>query len=350
MEEFEACVNKIFYCGFSVVVDMGNGEYKIIYISKYPPINSLSPDFTKMSPVEDCYPDTISKEGYINFIRSDEPRQVNGNWKGGIWGDNNFTITGTYWFPGLFIGDTIIIRKIRDGIIPYQNDFNTIDIITNSDNEAWSCLSSWNNFDYQCYATDESVSQYANDVFFCRLSDNSDNPNKYIKMLKRGEGINIDFQHKITCCSGEHIQKDDIDYRESIIRTVKEELGLPDNTILKCYLLKLVDDDRLGRDPRYVKYSTMDNGSEVEFGIDRNSLSNVYALVIQSDIEPEEDIQSDTEEINNKWWEDINDVLKRVPEEEFMLETHFEYLQLFNDALDKFIKLPDHEKENLLFV
>ena len=121
-------------------------------------------------------------------------------------GSNNFTLTSKNWFSGLWIGDKIKVQIIKEGIIKYSNKpFIDEDIILpNTEMNALSCNSLWNDKLYSFYMTDNPMPQYATDTLFLWSSPKD----LLIKILKRNSGDNIDFPEKIIPAGGEHLQPD----------------------------------------------------------------------------------------------------------------------------------------------
>jgi ADP-ribose pyrophosphatase YjhB (NUDIX family) len=354
-------VNKIFYCGFSIVVRLENGSQKVIYVQKFPPASgTTSPIMANptLNP-EELKADVQTRDEMIAFWNHPASRQVNGEWKGGEWGSNNLVTTDATWLTGTFIGDTIRCEIIADGIIKFNgsNEFAAeTAIIAGTENKALSCNIALNGRKYSCYLTDQVMPQVAIDVLF--VYKNKQNK-KFIKLLKRGEGANVDMPKRIMPGAGEHLEPGlDPTFKAGILRAVQEEIGIPPETLSQCYVLNVGVFNDPGRDPRYWSYSyPRENASDgkrsksvINFGINRGSQSNAYILYINmdSDAEPREDASPlDTVEVNKKWWHPLDQVF-RIPEDKWMIIDHHKIVDRASRALDEFDRLSLAEKETKL--
>lgn len=326
-----------------------NVEGKVIYFQKFPPaLNTTnSPDFGRLSRDDELSSDNhIRRETFINFIRDNNLYQANGDWKGGEWGSNNFLTS-----IGLYIGDYVKIEIIKQGIIPFKggNPFNDeYDIIRDSESSAWSC-----NLHYERdgreeifsgYLTDEAMGQYAIDVLF--ISEN-ELEERYIKILKRGlSNPNVDNPETFMPGAGEHKEPGlDIKFKDGIIRAVKEEIGIPDETLSLCYLLNVGKFDNAKRDSRYWSYTTIQDDNIVKFGIERYSSTEVSILYIKhhSSLQPKETIQLDIIEVGKKFWVNLND--PKLQNLTWMIPEHGEYIKKSNEIIERFKELSKDEKD-----
>lgn len=337
MSTFRLTITKLMYCGFIGRIE---GQNKVVYCIKYPSLDTKKPNFESESKPEELETDEhIEKSTFIDFVNSEETRQANGMWKGGRWGSNNFTVTSENWLPGLWIGDTLEITLIKEGIIKYKASFFNIDdeIIKNTEDKAISSNAIWKNNIYPIYITDDIMPQKACDKLFIWCS-----PNKtMIKVMRRGFGPNVDSPNRIIPAAGEHLEPDqNLESRSHILWTINQEIGIPESTLNECYLLNLGDYSDDGRDPRYWSYSSIQPKSFfserniVEFGVKRYSTTNAQILLLLTDdnVEPLEIMHEDHEEIKSKWWEDINTILDNYNENEWMLEDHMKFIP---DAINK---------------
>jgi hypothetical protein len=342
--EFE--VTKIIYCGFVARIINTN---KVLYFAKFPPAQSTcSPNLSVESSDEEIKSDIVTKKTMINFINSTDIYQIDGSWKGGKWGSNNFTITSNTWLPQLWIGDKFILNKIKNGIIKFKPEhFNDNDIIIeNTENSAWSCNITWYNRIYSVYVTDQVMEQHATDTLFC-WSQKENLDELKIKLAQRNYGPNVDCPGKIIPCAGEHIQPEQPkNIRELALIAINEEIGLPKKTISECYLIPLgiYDDD--GRDPRYWTYSMLQNKKIITCGVERKSTAVASILYIESDTMPTEISYTDKEEIKKKWWSKYNS-LSNYSEELWMLKSHFEFFNDLKPTIRKFKLLKNEEKLKL---
>jgi hypothetical protein len=338
-------VLKLTYCGFSAQVI---GTEKVVYCWLFPPVlnTTKAPDFNSPSSSEELRPDShIHKEVFVDFIKSPETRQVNGTWKGGVWGANNFTVSSTKWFPGMYIGDMFDCELTHVGILKSQA------ILSNSEKTAWTCNGMWNGQFYTFYMTDNLMPQKASDKLWMWGCKN--NPRKLrIKVMKRCSGPDIDFHGKNAPTAGEHLEPDQSnDERELALFAINQEIGIPKTTLSKCYFLPLGTYDLPGRDPRYWSYSTIQDNIVVTFGLERPSSSEAHILYIETDddVEPEETEQEDTEEIKKKWWESVYTIFKSYSESDWMLEDHMRFIPDSTNRIERFSRLSLEEKLQFKF-
>lgn len=349
-----ATVNKITYCGFSAVIPSSN---KVIYCHKYPPNSgTIKPNFDNIDQVAN-FDNHVRRETFIKFINNTSSRQANKRWKGGQWGENNFTVTSENWFSGLFIGDTIEVAILAEGIIKfspsaYQTD-TTYQIISGTESKALTCVSTWDGSTYNFYMTDNVMPQDASDTLFVWSS-----PKKtMIKVMRRGKGKNVDSPARKIPCAGEHVepgQKEDD--RSRAMEDLNQEIGIPSKTISLCYLIPLGEYADPGRDPRYWTYSEFQDGKIIEFGFERASKTKARIVFIETEdeVEPHEVDPEDTNEIGAKWWADINTILNSSKpgeniEDDWMLEDHMRFIPDTINKLEWFKQLSKEEKESYRF-
>jgi 8-oxo-dGTP pyrophosphatase MutT (NUDIX family) len=328
-------INKIYYCGFSMVVPIEGGE-KVIYVQKFPPAaGTTSPNM--LVPTEGSSSsltfDGVSRETLINFWISTDSIQVNGLWKGGEWGTDNLITTSSDWFSGAFIGDEITLNIIADCIKNF--DFkkqgspftDSTPFKEGSEGKALSCNGSFGDKSYGCYITEQVMPQFANDVLFIYKNIRNE---KFIKLLRRGpSNPTVDMPLRIMPGAGEHLEPGEgignaKAKEESIRRAVQEEIGIPPETIGSCATISLGVFSDPGRDPRYWHYTAVQDGNNIEFGIDRGSTSYGYILYYKSDTDnaPIEVRQSDTIEIGEKRWIPFNRELLEIPDDQWMIIDH----------------------------
>lgn len=334
--------------GYNIASINING--KVIYFQKFPPASytTISPNFKRESREDELTSDKhIRKETFLNFIKDTNLYQENGDWKGGEWGSNNFLTS-----IGLYIGDMIRIKIVKEGIIPFQGgkEFKEDQNIVSDSNElAWSCnlyyLRDGVEDVFSGYLTDEPMGQYAIDVLF--ISENELN-DRFIKILKRGSSNpNVDNPETWMPGAGEHKETGlDIKFKDGVIRAVREEIGIPDETLSECYLLYVGKFDNAKRDPRYWSFTTKQDSNLVSFGIDRYSNTEVSILYIKhhSSCQPKETMQLDVIEVGSKLWVNLND--RKLDRLTWMIPEHKEYLNLANNRIDNFNKLSIEDQEN----
>lgn len=333
-------INNLSYCAVSAVYD---GK-KVLYLQKFPPATgTFAPKMDVQSSPDELDMNTVSKSEVIDFWNSNESYQNNGNWKGGKWGKNNLCTTDATWLSGAFIGDTVSLTKVADGIIKFNGGkgfTSDMPILSNTESLACSYNATFNGMVYGVYVTDNIMPQKANDVLF--IWENSKG-HQFIKLLTRGYNDNVDMPQRMMPGAGEHMEPGkDIKVKDGVIRAVNEEIGIPDSTLTDCYLLNLGTYNDEGRDPRYWNYSI---GSK-SFGMKRGSETNAYILYLKSDNDaaPKEVNPSDTEEVNSKWWAPLNTVLTDYPDDRWMIIDHKKFIPDAINAINDFNKLSLEQK------
>ncbi len=344
---------KLTYCGFSAKIV---GTNKVVYGWKYPPTIGATrvPNLSSSSTAEELESDArVDREVFVDFVKSQQTRQVNGAWKGGSWGINNFTVTSMDWFPGMYVGDRIVYQIAHKGICKYSpkpfDESQTL--IPNSEQTAWSCNGTWNDKTCGFYMTDNPMPQRATDKLW--MWGCSKNPlNLRIKVLRRGSGPNVDCPNRIAPAAGEHLEPGQSDeLRAQVLFAINQEIGIPQSTLSKCYLLDLGTYATPGRDPRYWTYSAIQDGKVVTFGIPRESSSVAHILYIETegDVEPEETEQEDKTEIQSKWWQSVYGVFDSHPESDWMLEDHMRFIPDSIKRIEEFGLLNLEAKQKFKF-
>jgi len=335
---------KPMYCGFSARIVCTN---KVVYVSQYGPTGgTIIPIIGIESSEEELKPDDhVRIATFSRFIDSKDVYQTNGRWKGKQYGRNNFTLTSQNWLSGLWVNDQIEITVIKEGIVKYDGKpFTDTSIILNS-TLGVSCNSLWNNQIYPVYLTDNPPPQRASDTIV--IWYNELHKKMLIKMLRRGSGYNVDSPGTIVVSGGEHKQLENgEDARNQALITINEEIGLPLETINKCFFLPLGIYNSEYREGRYSKFSMIQDGNIVECGIDRNSESDAHILLLitEDDVIPKECDHTDKHEITSKWWEDIYCVLNKYPTTEFMLEDHRKFIPDSIKKVHEFLILSQEER------
>lgn len=336
--------------GYNLIVGtiIVNQRKKVIYIHKFPPANNTTkcPNFDSKSTTEELIPDTnITKEMLINFWSNKNDYQANGDWKGGEWGSNNLPLTDSTFCTGIFIGDNITIQLIKKGIVPYKirasRPFDIDDKpIDNTQDCAWSCNITLSNtgLQYSGYVCDSPMPQSAIDVLFVWKNSKS---HRYVKILRRGTTHpNVDMPNKLMPGAGEHREPGiNVSFKSDALRAVEEEIGLPQDTLSQCYLLPVGRFDDEKRDPRYWTWTLSGSKSDkiVEFGIRRNSWTDIFVLYIESstDTEPLELVPLDDIEVSSKKWIKL-DELTKSNNDIWMIPEHQTYFFNAKIILDRF--------------
>ena len=336
--------------GYNVLAIYVKNFNKIIYIHKFPPIIGAEtvPDLATLSDLSVYESDKILRKDTLkSFWANKNLYQVNGDWKGGEWGSNNLPTTDTTWCTESFIGDFVKLELIKDGIIPYKTRLskpfvNSDEIILDSETTAWSCnitiKTNGLSKTYSGYVCDKSMDQKAIDVLFVWKNTHG---KRFIKILRRGNSHpNVDMPGLQMPGAGEHREPGNrICFKSEVLRAVKEEIGIDNDTLTNSYLLPIGTYNNDKRDPRYWKFSVDQDGSIIEFGIKRKSSTDVYVLYLESDsvIEPKESDPSDMIEINSKRWVDIdssillNKDIWMIPEFPIYIKKTIKILNMFDE-------------------
>lgn len=342
--------------GYNVIA-VQVSEEKVVYFHQFPPAQKTTnaPNLDNKSSPKELIPDIVTKETFIKFISNKNLHQANLNWKGGEWGTNNFCTTHKTWCPDAFIGDNVSISKIKSGIIPYNIRFGkpfeeNDQIIEGSEEWAWSCnITIPPNEEFpegtisSGYVCDKPMGQNAIDILF--IWENEEGV-RFSKILKRGKSHpNNDMPELFMPGAGEHKEPGDgVRIKEGALRAVKEEIGIPDETLSECFLLKVGNFFASGRDPRYWFFSEIQDDNIIEFGMERESSTEVYLLYIKSntDNQPKETLPLDSIEVGKKFWVGLKD--KLLNKLIWMIPEHGEYLKLVDDVIDKFLLLSVEEQ------
>ena len=339
-------VNKLSYCALSVVTP---GE-KVFYVQKYPPAGGTNaPNLQKLSSVEEQAFDTVDKQTLIEFWLSDSSFQTNGSWKGGRWGKSNLPTTDSIWMTNVFIGDTVTVTVVKNGIIKFGGGkcfTDEMPIIPGSENTAWSCNISYNGTTYGAYLTDNIMPQKANDVLFVWENKSGQ---QFIKLLTRGHADNVDMPLRMMPGAGEHMEPGkDVKVKAGVLRAINEEIGIPESTLTDCHLLNVGTYSSEGRDPRYWLYHT----AAATFGMKRGSETNAYIIYLKSetDTAPREVAPQDTEEVNTKWWAPLGSVLTDYSDDRWMILDHKKFIPDAVKAIDAFKKLSPEEQAAAKFM
>jgi hypothetical protein len=188
------------------------------------------------------------------------------------------------------------------------------------------------------------MGQYAIDVLF--ISEN-ELGERNIKILKRGiSNPNVDNPETYMPGAGEHREPGiDIKFKDGVIRAVREEIGITDETLSECYLLRVGKFDKEKRDPRYWTFTMEQDGEEKTVGIERYSSTEVSILYIRhnSSVKPKEIEQLDVIEVGSKFWANISD--PKLQKLTWMIPEHKEYLNLSNNKIEEFKRLSKEEQE-----
>lgn len=348
--------------GYNLIVCGVVGINKIIYIHKFPPVlnTTLKPQYCEIkSHYEHKYNKNLRRETVLNFWKSKDLYQANGDWKGGEWGSSNLPTTSKDFFTDIFIGDKLVIKDIIDGIIPYpkilSKPFKAFDeIIVGSEKYACTANIIQNNTNnpnnpnqiYSCYICDTPMPQSAIDVLFVWENSFSD---RYVKILKRGiSNPNVDMPNLLMPGAGEHREPGNkICFKSDVLRAVSEEIGISKDTISKSYLIPVGTFNKEKRDPRYWSFSAYQDNMIITFGPERQSETNVYVLYIKTDTSisvPDEIEPEDKIEVGKKYWINLeNPILTN--KKLWMIPEHSFYFEHTKHILDIFCRLGEEEKE-----
>lgn len=349
---------KLTYCGFSAKII---GTDKVVYGWKFPPTvgNTQVPDLNLSSSAEELTGDShVSKETFVQFVKSEQTRQANGSWKGGSWGENNFTVTSNDWFAGMYVQDQLQWELVKTGIIKFSPSSFASDqiIIPGTELSAWSCNGIFNGKSYAFYMTDNPMPQKASDTLWMWGCNSNDEAYREIcddvkvMVMTRGVGLNVDCGGKKAPAAGEHLEPGQPDdERSQVVFATIQEIGIAKETLSKCYIIPMGIYNSPGRDPRYWTYSAHQNGQLIYFGIARESSSIARILYIESDVKPETISHEDTKEIKGKKWVRAYSIFDKYPESEWMLEDHMKFIPDSIGLIRDFRAKSQEEKEKLRF-
>jgi hypothetical protein len=340
---------KVLSIGYNCIKVIEKSSSKVIYIQKFPPTNGTSsvPQMT-IGNTSSIDQDTISKQDLVSFWLGEEKYQSNSKWKGGRWGIQNLPTIDPTWCDDVFIGDEIVIKFIKSGIIPFakrkRKPFDPNDIILEGTEQcAWSCNLILGEITYSGYITDEPIGQEAIDVL---LITENDSKIRYIKSLRRGTNRNtVDMPQSYM--SAEHCEPvaGKPKLKDDILKTVTEEQCIDASDFANSYLIHLKTFDTTDRDPRYSKFNY--NGQD--FGFDRKSRTNLYMLYLKftGNKKPKKVKHDDNIEVQYTFWEKLDDAIAR-PQDQWLIPENATYPQIAKTYLDNiFINLSQEELDTL---
>lgn len=372
-KRFISKTNRLAYGAIEVVGLMKNPKInsfqeKAIYIHCFPPAEGTNQplcDFTKKIHPADSH---ITRDTLKDFWLSTNEYQSNGDYKGGEWGSNNCPMLNPKWFGGVFIGDEIEVEYICNGTIPYAtrcgSAFQPEDVqkvIEGTENETWSCNFHYNGQVYSGYLCNEIMGQKAIDVMalcvnikldiFCTIVVRG-SPHPTVDMPTVSKS-----KPKIMPGGGEHKEPakkgncKKISVKAEAIRCLAEETGMNPDSFEKKYLVHIKDFKNEKRDPRYVKFHWTQDGVPVEFGIDRNSETELYAFIVfsYSEAVPKHMPHLDEIEVKSKSWQPI-DSEELKDRSIWMIPEHALYLPLGKQKVLDLIVMSEEDiaKINLL--
>ncbi len=352
--------------GYNLLVCGIVGIDKVIYVHKFPPaLNTTEKPKIPLSQAkfEHQINRELRKETVINFWKSTNLYQANGDWKGGEWGSNNLPTTSSNFCTDVFIGDILRVKDIKNGIIPYPKRLSkpfeeSDEIIPGSEDFALSAnitsdnsnLSDNSNQTYSCYICEKPMPQSAIDVLF--VWENS-LKHKFVKILKRGlPNPNVDMPKLRMPGAGEHREPGNkICFKADALRAINEEIGIDNTTLSRSYLIPIGTFNDKKRDPRYWSYSVYQDNKMITFGPERESETNVYVLFIKTETneEPGELENEDKIEVGSKYWIGFDDPILSN-KELWMIPEHSEYFACTKTILESFENMKSDEKESYKFI
>ena len=354
---FSGTIIGISYAAFKVLLEREDNNKKVVYVHRFPPSdNTVCPIFSSFSNEKECEVENISLDEGESFWSDQSQYQVNGSFKGGSWGLDNYLPTSS-WMKHAFIGDRVIFDFVENGILkfdfsgkPFQKD--TV-LLENTMNTSWSCniINVKNGHTYASYVMDYYMPQYANDVLF--IWNNPSNGQKFVKVLKRGDKPTVDMQNKLMPGAGEHLEAGErLKFKSTVMRAFSEELGLDSEVLPECYLIDLGQYDDLGRDPRYWTYTLIGkDGIEKTFGSQRYSCTHGYVLYYNGEAPKLQEALDNIEVVElgplEKRWVDLETI--DVSGDEWMLLDHAKIVNKAKEVLPVFDVLLLNEKECFKF-
>ena len=170
--QMRGTITRISYSAFGVRLENTD---KILYFARFPPTDgTVVPLMEEPSSEYDLkVDDDVTAEEVIEYWSSKDTRQLNGMWKGGSWGIDNFMYASQVWCTGAFVGDTIIIDFVKNGVIKFAwgvafSPEGGQEPLPKTLNSAWSCNLTVEKTGgvYAGYAMNFMMPQYANDLLF----------------------------------------------------------------------------------------------------------------------------------------------------------------------------------------
>jgi hypothetical protein len=363
-------VNRLGYNIIEVVSSVINPETqcvepRVYYIHYFPPADNSTkePQYDSIKSIN-SNDSRVRKETFIDFWLSQNEYQTNGNYKGGQWGPDNLPTLNPKWMTGVYVGDTLTIEHIANGIIPFNRRFGSafqLDdanlIIPNSEKSCWSCNLHYNEKIYSGYVCNDPMPQKAIDVMVACVNENLQ---IFITILTRGlPKTNLDIpslpnKFKYMPGGGEHKEPGkDLKIKSGIRRCMQEECGFDPNKLTNSYLLQIGKFNERGRDPRYDTYSWVQDGEVVHFGIERESETELSVFLLQSESGklPKHMPHLDEIEIGSKSWKLIDDPEFVKPENKnmWMIPEHGTYLPIAKQRILDFMTLSIDERKEFLF-
>lgn len=344
---------KIAYAAFAVKLD-DCLEYKdkVIYFARFGPTDgTVCPLLDRASSEFDLkVDDHVTCEEFTAFWDSSSARQVNGLWKGGSWGRDNF-IYHSKWCTEAYIGDRVDIQFVKNGVIPTPepDQLFTVDdkVLEKTLNSAWCCniTVAKTKKTYPGYAMNHFMPQFANDLIF--IWECKETKNRMVKICKRGDEANVDMKNKLMPGAGEHLEPGEtFRLKSSILRAFREELGVSEHALGQCFLLDLGKFDDVARDPRYWTFYHEDKA----FGMKRYSTTHGVALYYHGEA-PKLEVAADTIEVvelsKGKAWVSLDKL--DVTADEWMLDDHAKIIEKAKDSVTRFNELDDGTKQKFLF-
>mmetsp|Transcript_17182 Transcript_17182/g.28742 ORF Transcript_17182/g.28742 Transcript_17182/m.28742 type:complete len:410 (+) Transcript_17182:141-1370(+) len=345
-------ITKIGYAGFGLRLESSE---KVIYLVRFPPTDgTVVPLLDQPSSIYDLKTDEhMSLEEATEFWSSPDSRQVNGQWKGGSWGLDNL-LPHSKWCTEAWLGDTVTLDFVRNGIIkfgfciPGFPEDGSTQVLPNTTNSAWSMNITVDKtgLKYAGYAMNFMMPQYANDLLFIWRDPSSGR--RLVKICKRGDASTVDMQGKLMPGAGEHLEPGEaFRFKASLTRAFREELGVADVALAKCFVLDLGKFDDPGRDPRYWTFHYKNK----TFGMKRYSTTHGFALYFHGDAPllqvPEDDVESAPLGPSEKKWVDLDSL--DVSSDAWMMEDHCKIVVKAKASVAAFDELAEEEKRKYLY-
>lgn len=251
------------------------------------------------------------------------------------WGRNNLSLTSKSWCSGMFIGDTIQFLDFREGIIPSRSHFDANGpIIPGSESWAVTALVQVHGKAYKVYLTKGPMPQQAIDVILIvRI-----NGKLWVKILKRGTDFDtVDNPELLMSGAGEHCEPGTGNLKAQTFDALFQETGVHKNDLKKSSFYVIGHFNKHGRDPRYWKFSAIDEdtGARVEFGYERESSTTVNLIFIDygdSGDKPIKTEPTDGVEVAQTYWLELDKAILLDPSEFFLRENHH-YLELAREYI-----------------
>lgn len=270
-----------------------------------------------------------------NFWSSGEQFQIDGRYKGGEYGSNNLPSTNKNWtsYSGITpsIGTQITIISTTNGIVE-RKKFNSKsreqEILPNSESTCQTIEFKFDDGDiFIGYLLDTPTKQYATDTIVVYIPNGIRTVSEaYVRIAVRGKSHpNVDMPGKLICSAGETTENSTMTLKQSVKSAIAQELQIE---LSEAEIIELGRMDQ--EDPRYQRFSVIEDGEVKFFGFDRGSETELYLVIFRGEKPATVMDEFDKDEISTVSWAKMSDVLN-IPDIDYMIPKHGE---MFRQAYD----------------